>query len=107
MRARLVIRRLRVRPPPGRQHSFMEIDHEIFSTVILSLPLIQEGQLSVSGKRMGTILVIRLEDEAYPVKVWLGKLTALDMTPYDWALQLNTKHLKEQSDQGLHCLPFH
>ena len=31
---------------------FVEIDHEIFSTVILSLPLIQEGQLSVSGKRM-------------------------------------------------------
>ena len=27
-------------------------DHEIFSTVILSLPLIQECQLSVSGKRM-------------------------------------------------------
>ena len=37
-------------------------DHEIFSTVILSLPLIQEGQLSVSGKRMCTILVNRLED---------------------------------------------
>ena len=36
-------------PRRGRQHSFMEIDHEIFSTVILSLPLIQEGQLSVSG----------------------------------------------------------
>ena len=32
-------------------------DHEIFSTVILSLPLIQEGQLSVSGKRMCTILL--------------------------------------------------
>ena len=47
---------------PGRQHSFVEIDHEIFSTVILSLPLIQEGQLSVSGKRMCTILVNRLED---------------------------------------------
>ena len=28
----------------GRQHSFLEIDHEIFSTVILSCPLIQEGQ---------------------------------------------------------------
>ena len=41
----------------GRQHSFVEIDHEIFSTVILSLPLIQEGQLSVSGERMCTILV--------------------------------------------------
>ena len=48
-------------PRRGRQHSFMEIDREIFSTVILSL-LIQEGQLSVSGKRMCTILVNRLED---------------------------------------------
>ena len=44
-------------PRRGRQHSFVEIDHEIFSTVILSLPLIQEGQLSVSGERMCTILV--------------------------------------------------
>ena len=43
-------------------HSFKEIDDEIFSTVILSLPLIQEGQLSVSGKRMCTILVNCLED---------------------------------------------
>ena len=42
--------------------SFVEIDHEIFSTVILSLLLIQEGQLSVSGERMCTILVNHLED---------------------------------------------
>ena len=49
-------------PRRGRQHSFVEIDHEIFSTVILSLPRIQEGQLSVSGERMCTILVNRLED---------------------------------------------
>ena len=49
-------------PRRGRQHSFEEIDHEIFSTVILSLSLIQEGQLSVSGERMCTILVNRLED---------------------------------------------
>ena len=27
-------------PRRGRQHSFVEIDHEIFSTVILSLPII-------------------------------------------------------------------
>ena len=27
-----------------QQHSFLEIDQEIFSVVILSLPLIQEGQ---------------------------------------------------------------
>ena len=61
----------------GRQHSFVEIDHEIFSTVILfhslidheifstvilSHPLIQEGQLSVSDERMCTILVNPLED---------------------------------------------
>ena len=49
-------------PRRGRQHSFMEIDHEIFSTIILSFPLIQEGQLSVPGERMCTILVNRLED---------------------------------------------
>ena len=49
-------------PRRGRQHSFVEIDHEIFSTVILSLPLIQEGQLSVPGERMCTILVNRIED---------------------------------------------
>ena len=49
-------------PHRGRQHSLVEIDHEIFSTVILSLLLIQEGQLSVSGERMCTILVNRLEN---------------------------------------------
>ena len=32
-------------PRRGRQDSFLEVDHEIFSSVILSLPLIQEGQL--------------------------------------------------------------
>ena len=59
---RLATRRSRVQPRRGWQHSFVEIDHEIFSTVILSLPLIQEGQLSVSGERMCTILVNCLED---------------------------------------------
>ena len=57
-------------PRRGRQHSFTETDHEILSTVILSLPLIQERQLSVSGERMCTLLVKCLEDEACPVKVW-------------------------------------
>ena len=37
-----------------RQYSFVEIDQEIFSVVILSLPLIQEGQLSVFCERMCT-----------------------------------------------------
>ena len=56
MRNRMVIGRLWVRPPLGRQHSFVEIDHEVFSTVVLSLPLILEGQLSVSPERMCTII---------------------------------------------------
>ena len=66
---------------PRWQYSFVEIDHEILRTVILSHPLIQEGydheilctvilshrliqegQLSVSGERTCTILVNRLED---------------------------------------------
>ena len=62
----LVIRRLWVRPPLGLQHSFMETDHIFYGhslhLVILSIPLIQEGQSSVSGERMCTILVNRLED---------------------------------------------
>ena len=32
-------------PRRGRQHSFVEIDYEIFAMVILFLLLIQEGQL--------------------------------------------------------------
>ena len=43
---------------------FREVDHEIFSTVILSLLLIEEGQFS--GKRMCTVLVNwGLEDLKY------------------------------------------
>ena len=41
-------------PRRGWQHSFLEADHEIFSVVILSFLLIQEGQLLVSGERMCT-----------------------------------------------------
>ena len=32
----------------------LRFGHEKISTTILSLPLIQEGQLSVTGERMGT-----------------------------------------------------
>ena len=32
----------------------LRFGHENISTTILSLPLIQEGQLSVTGERMGT-----------------------------------------------------
>ena len=46
-------------PRRGRQHSFVDIDHEF--NIFYGL-LIEEGQLSVSGERMCTILVNRLED---------------------------------------------
>ena len=42
-------------PSWDQQHSFVEMDHELFSTGILSTPLIQEWQLSVSGERICTI----------------------------------------------------
>ena len=48
--------------PPDRQQSFVKIAHELLSTVILILPLIQERQFSVSGERTCSILVNRLED---------------------------------------------
>ena len=47
--------------PTGLASLSWRFDHEIFSTVILSLLLIQE-KLSVSGEKMCTILVNHLED---------------------------------------------
>ena len=58
----------------------MEIDHKIFSMVILSLLLIQKGQLSVSGERICISTGQPLRTKPAQEKVWLGKLTALDMT---------------------------
>ena len=40
--------------PHVRQHSFVEICNEIIFMALLSLPLIQEGQLSVTGERICT-----------------------------------------------------
>ena len=61
---------------PTQSHTFIEIDHEIISTVILLLLLIQEGLLSVTKESMCMIevLVNRLVKLAQE-KVWLGKLT--------------------------------
>ena len=38
----------------ARPHTFVGIDHEILSTVILVHPLIQEGLLSVTSESMCT-----------------------------------------------------
>ena len=39
---------------PAQPHIFSRGDHEIISIVFLSCPLIQEGQLSVTGESMRT-----------------------------------------------------
>ena len=83
MRVRLETRRSRVQPQP-RSATFFRGDWSWNIFYGHSLPLIQEGQLSVSGERMCLLLVNRLEDKACPVNVWLGKLTALNMTPLGW-----------------------
>ena len=38
----------------AQSDSFVEIDQEVFSTVMLSIPPSQEGQLPVSGERLCT-----------------------------------------------------
>ena len=37
---------------PARSHTFLEIDHEIFATVILLILLIQEGLVSATSETM-------------------------------------------------------
>ena len=67
---------------------------------IYSLPLIQERQLSVSGERMCTILI---RGQSLPSKVWLGKLTELDITPFGLT-GLNTN--KQKTIYTLHVRSF-
>ena len=63
---------------PARYHTFVEIDHEIISTVILLLPLIYSRRVVVSYKRkyVHKLLVNRLLKPAQE-KVWLSELTVL------------------------------
>ena len=61
---------------PARYHTFVEIDHEIISTVILLLPLIYSRRVVVSYKRkyVHKLLVNRLLKPVQE-KVWLSELT--------------------------------
>ena len=54
--------------PPVWQNFFIEVSHEIISTAILFLPLIQVGQLSVTGERLCTKYWLI----AYPHFSWAG-----------------------------------
>ena len=60
---------------PARSHTFMEIDDEIVSTVILLL-LIQEGLLSVTSKSMCTEYWLTAKSILARKKMLLGELTA-------------------------------
>ena len=51
-----------------------------FMRVILSLPLMQEGMLSVTGERISTVLVNRLEGLSLPGKSVVRLTDRLDMT---------------------------
>ena len=75
---------------PARSHTFVEIDREIFSTVILLLRLIQEGQslLSVARESMCTNSMVRLTEH-------------YDMTiAVDWDIKPQTKLTKNQRVVG-------
>ena len=53
------------------QHSFMQTGHEIISTVILSIPLIQEWQLSVTSERV-SLSTRKLPGMFCSGTVWIG-----------------------------------
>ena len=61
---------------PAWSHTFVEIDHEIISAVILLLPLIYSRRVVVSYKRkyVHKLLVNRLLKPAQE-KVWVSELT--------------------------------
>ena len=95
---------------PCKKKKIVEIDHEIFSTVILSLPLIEEGQLSVSDESAhNTGLLLR--ELSLPSKVWLGKLTVLYMTTLCWlgrktSTQKKKKKKKENGRKATKYIEF-
>ena len=62
---------------PVWSHSFVEIDYEIISKIILlpSAELIQEGLLSVTSKSMCTKHWLTACSSLPRKKVWLGELT--------------------------------
>ena len=70
-------------PPPSPATFFVEINRKMFSTVNPFLPLIQGRQWSVLAKECAQVLSLTaLRTVSLPrKKVWIGKLTALDLTP--------------------------
>ena len=57
---------------PTQSHTFVEIDHETVSTVILLLPQIQEELVSVTSESMCTKYWLTALIKPAQEKVWLG-----------------------------------
>ena len=72
----------------------MEINHEILSVVILSLRLIQEGQLSVSGKRTYISYMTKM--------MW--KFTISRMTKMMWKFPIS--HLYYKNDVEISYISY-
>ena len=53
-------------------HAFMEIDREIFSTIIPLLLLIEEGLLTVTNESMCMKYSLIAQSKLVQEKVWLG-----------------------------------
>ena len=70
---------------------FLEIDHEIISTVILLLPLIQEEQESVTGKSICTSTGQRLRRLSLPLKSVSRLTDQPDLNSVDWAVKIQLK----------------
>ena len=79
--------------PRVRQHSFVEIGHEITSTTIRILLLIQAGQLSVTGERMCTLHLVLVYRYGSLSRNCVVRLTdRLDMTIIvDWDVKWQIK----------------
>ena len=73
--------------------TFVEIGHEIFSTVILPSCWFKKGSCQLLAKVCAQVLFDHLEDLAWPRKVSTGRLTDwLNMTlTVDWATKCQLK----------------
>ena len=71
------------------QHSFVEIDLEIFSTVI-PFHGFKKGSCQFLAKRCAQVLVNCLDDKACQEKVWLVNWSWHDLKSVDWAVNLQT-----------------
>ena len=87
-----------VRSIPAWSHTFVEIDHEIISTVIL------EGLMSVRNESMFMKYWLTAYSKLVAQeKVWLGELTVL---PCPWLLTWNVKQQNKQTKSKLLIYQF-